>query len=52
MNKREELGILTLTPAMQRDLGKKKIELSIFGCLDQIYTFSLNYLAKYHEKVE
>jgi hypothetical protein len=52
MNRREELGILLITSEMQKELGKCKIELSIFCCLDQIYTFTLNYLAKNHEKVE
>lgn len=52
MNRREELNILTLTPQMQRELDRSKIELSIFCCLDQIYTFTINYLARHHEKVE
>jgi uncharacterized protein (DUF885 family) len=52
MNRREELAILSLSPQLQAELGKGKIELSIFCCLDQIYTFTLNYLARNHEKVE
>ena len=46
MNQNHNLRVLTLSDTMQRELGKSKIELSIFCCMDQIYTFVLNYIAK------
>lgn len=52
MNKKHELKILNLTETMQRELGKVKIELSIFCCMDQIYTFMLNYIAKNSQRLK
>jgi len=51
MNNREDIQILTLSEEMQKRLAKSKIELSIFCCMDQIYTFTLNYLANHYDRI-
>lgn len=52
MHKRHELKVMTLTETMQRELGKTKIELSIFCCMDQVYTFTLNYISKNSQRLK
>ena len=52
MNQKHDLKVLNLTETMQRELGKSKIELSIFCCMDQIYTFTLNYIAKNCQRIK
>ena len=52
MNKRYELRVMTLTETMQREMAKNKIELSIFCCMDQIYTFTLNYISKNNHRIK
>ena len=50
MNQKYDLRVLTINDNMQKELGKSKIELSIFCCMDQIYTFTLNYISKNSQK--
>jgi hypothetical protein len=52
MHQRHELKVMTLTETMQRELGKAKIELSIFCCMDQVYTFTLNYISKNSQRIK
>ena len=52
MNQKYDLRVLTLPETMQRELSKTKIELSIFCCMDQIYTFVLNYIAKNSQRIK
>ena len=48
MHRREELPVLRLSRTLQQQLGSRKVELSIFCSMEQVYTFTLNYLARHH----
>jgi len=52
MNQKYDLRVLTINDNMQKELGKSKIELSIFCCMDQIYTFTLNYISKNSQRIK
>jgi len=48
MNKCEHIGIIRFDEQKQTELGLGKTELSIFCCIDQIYSFVLNYIIDHH----
>jgi hypothetical protein len=44
--------ILQVNPELEKEIGNKKIELSIFCSMEQVYTFIVNYIVDNHDRIK